>query len=333
MQSDSADEPPGRAEIIGWRDLYTFDPAPAALTPDERRHILGLQANLWTEHVRTTGYADRMLWPRAAIVAEIGWSNPKRDWPSFSARLVEDMRRWQRIGLNFDVTPLEVESDFTASDGAINARLRQPASIGTLRYSVNGSAVSARSPAYSGPLTLKPGSKLAAQAFDGTQPLGSPRRWVISHALPRTRSANEMELCGNAIALRLEDDGPTNGKRIVHWADIMHPCWIWRGAPLSGARRAIAQVGRMPFNFSIGDDIKKITFKPPATPAGELEVRRDGCDGPLIATVPLAAATRTSGVADVSGPITAQQGAHDLCMTFTGRGPDPYWVLDRLTLQ
>jgi hexosaminidase len=142
-----------------------------------------------------------------------------------------------------------------------------------------------------------------------------------------------MELCGNAIALRLEDDGPTNGKRIVHWADIMHPCWIWRGAPLSGARRVIAQVGRMPFNFSIGEDIKKITFKPPATPAGELEVRRDRCDGPLIATVPLAAATRTSGVADVSGPIAAQQGAHDLCMTFTGRGPDPYWVLDRLTLQ
>ena len=65
----------------------------------------------------------------------------------------------------------------------------------------------------------------------------------------------------------------------------------------------------------------------------KIGVRRDGCDGPLIATVPLAAATRTSGVADVSGPITAQQGAHDLCMTFTGRGPDPYWVLDRLTLQ
>src|SRR5256714_6631682 len=79
MQSDSTDEPPGRAEIIGWRDLYNFDPTPSALTPGERRHIVGLQANLWTEHVRTTGYADRMLWPRAAIVAELAWSNPKRD--------------------------------------------------------------------------------------------------------------------------------------------------------------------------------------------------------------------------------------------------------------
>jgi len=333
LQSDSADEPPGRAEIISWRDLYSFDPTPGALSNEERRHIVGLQANLWTEHVRTIQYADRMLWPRAAIIAELAWSNPNKDWRGFSGRLVADMQRWQRMGLSFDVTPLEVEATFTTSDGGITAQLRQPAAIGTLRYNVDGGAVSSRSPAYSVPLTMKPGSKLAAQAFDGTQPLGSPRRWVISDALPRTRSASEMELCGNAIALRLEDDGPTNGKRLVHWADIMHPCWIWRGAPLSGARRVIAQVGRMPFNFSIGEDIKKIVFKPPATPAGELEVRRDGCDGPLIATVLLAAATRTSGVADVSGPIAPQQGSHDLCMTFTGRGPDPYWVLDRLTLQ
>jgi hexosaminidase len=333
MQSDSADEPPGRAEIIGWRDLYNFDPTPGALTSDERRHVLGLQANLWTEHVRTTQYADRMLWPRAAIVAELAWSNPNKDWPGFSARLVADMRRWQRMGLTFDVTPLEAESTFTASNSAITTALRQPAAIGTLRYSVDGSAVSARSPAYSGPLTLKPGATLAAQAFEGTQPLGSPRRWVISDALPRTRSASEMELCGNAIALRLEDDGPTNGKRIVHWADVMHPCWIWRGAPVSRATRVVAQVGRMPFNFAIGDDINKITFKPPATLAGELEVRRDTCDGPLIATVPLASATRTSGVAEVSGSILPQEGAHDLCMTFTQKSVDPYWVLDRLTLQ
>jgi hexosaminidase len=31
--------------------------------------------------------------------------------------------------------------------------------------------------------------------------------------------------------------------------------------------------------------------------------------------------------------LSAQSGAHDLCMTFTQTGPDPFWVLDRLTLQ
>jgi hexosaminidase len=38
-------------------------------------------------------------------------------------------------------------------------------------------------------------------------------------------------------------------------------------------------------------------------------------------------------VADVAGAISVQSDDHDLCMTFTQRGPDPFWVLDRLTLQ
>jgi len=333
MQSASGDEPPGRAEIIDWQQFYGFDPAPAALTSGERRHILGVQANLWTEHVRTTDYADRMMWPRAAIIAEIGWSNPKKDWTEFSPRLVAAMRRWRAMGQGFDVTPLEPLASFSGGDSAISASLHQPAGIGIVRYTTDGSRPSPASPTYAQPLSLRPGSTLIAQAFAGTTPLGTPKRWLIGPGLTRTRTASAMELCTNAIPLRLEDDGPTAGKRLVHWVDVMHPCWIWRAAPLLGARRVVAQVGRLPFNFAIGDDVNKISFRPPTTPAGELEVRRDSCDGPLIATVPLEPATHTSGDAQVTGPIAAQTGAHDLCMTFTQRGPDPFWVLDRLTLQ
>jgi hexosaminidase len=119
----------------------------------------------------------------------------------------------------------------------------------------------------------------------------------------------------------------------VHWVDIMHPCWIWRGAPLDGVRRIVAEVGRLPFNFAVGNDINTIKFEPPATSAGELHVRRDGCDGPIIAVVPLEPATRTSGHTTVSAATETQTGTHDLCMTFTQKGPDPFWVLDRLTLQ
>jgi hexosaminidase len=333
IQSPSGDEPPGRAEIIGWRQFYGFDPSPPGLTPEQRRHILGLQANLWTEHVRTTGYADRMIWPRAAIVAELGWSNPKKDWPEFSQRLVAAMQRWRTMGEGFDVTPLEPLASFAGTSAAITAILQQPAEIGTLRYTLHGSRPSPQSQTYGQPLSLKSGTRLTAQAFLGDQPLGSPKSWLIEPTLLRTRTASEMELCTNAIPLRLEDDGPSVGKRAVHWVDIMHPCWIWRAAPLARATRVVAQVGRLPFNFAVGDDVKKITFRPPATPAGELQVRRDTCDGPLVATIPLEPATHTSGVAEVAGPIAPQTGDHDLCMTFTQRGPDPFWVLDRLTLQ
>jgi hexosaminidase len=333
IQSSSGDEPPGRAEIIDWRQLYEFEPTPKQLTAAERKHILGVQANLWTEHVRTTDYADRMIWPRAAIVAELAWSNPKKDWTDFSRRLVGAMKRWQAIGDGFDLTPLEPLASFSNSDGRTTAVLNQPAGIGRLRYTTGGREPTARSAQYDEPLALRPGTVLTARAFDGDTALGRPKRWLIGPKLFRTRGASEMELCGNAIALRLEDDGPTAGKRLVHWVDVMHPCWIWRGASLSGVRRIVAQVGQLPFNFAIGDDINKIRFPPPATAAGELEVRRDGCDGPLIAKVPLLPATNSSGVTSVHGSIAEQSGTHDLCMTFTQKGIDPFWVLDRLTLR
>jgi hexosaminidase len=332
-QSDSGDEPPGRGEIVSWKRLYEFDPSPSSLTPEQRRHILGLQVNLWTEHVRTTDYADRMMWPRAAILAEIAWSDGTRDWPAFSRRLAGAMAQWSKLGLGFDAVPLSPQPTFTSAPNGITVALRQPAETGTLRYALNGAKLSARSPVYTGPLTLRPGARLSAAAFLGATALGPSRTWNIEASLGRTRAASDMDLCGNAIPLRLEDDGQTAGVRKVHWVDIMHPCWIWRGAPLSGARRIVAEVGRLPFNFSIGEDINKISFARPATAAGELQVRRDGCKGPVIALVPLEGATATTGVAEVSGPLVPEAGFHDLCMTFIQKGVDPFWVLDRLSLQ
>ena len=332
IQSASGDEPPGRGEIISWKELYGFDPLPPGVTQGERHHILGLQANLWTEHVRTTDYADRMIWPRASIVAELAWSNRAKDWTQFSRRLAASMRRSASLGEAFDKSPLDALATFEAADGAILATLGQPASIGTLRYTTDGSSPTARSAEYVHPLRLSYRSVLMAQAFDGAAPLGDAKRWDIGPELLNTRSASQLELCGNAIPLRLEDADRAAAKREIHWVDIMHPCWIWRGAQLSNVRRVEADVARLPFNFSIGDDIKKILFRRPATSAGELQIRRDGCDGPLIATIPLQPVA-TPGRGKVEGTISGESGNHDLCMTFTQNGPDPFWVLDRLTLQ
>jgi hexosaminidase len=331
-QSDSEDEPPGRGETIGWQDFYNFDPAPPSLTVAQRKHILGVQANLWTEHVRTTDYADRMIWPRAAILAEIGWSNPRKDWASFSNRLIAATDRWRAMRLGYDSTPLEPEATFAMNAGGIATSLKQPAAIGTIRYGI-GVAPSLTSPEFSDTVILPAGTTLFAQAFLEDTPLASPQSWLVTADSARTRSASQMELCGNAIPLRLEDDGFTGNVRKVHWTDIMHPCWIWRGASLDGVRGLTAEVGQQPFNFAIGDDVKAIKLDPPATPTGELQVHVDGCDGPLIASIPLGAATLHSGDTEIGGPITAQSGNHDLCMTFTQRELDPFWVLQRLKLQ
>ena len=73
------------------------------------------------------------------------------------------------------------------------------------------------------------------------------------------------------------------GERAVFLVDIMNPCWIYEDADLSEVTAIATSVGQVPFNFQIGDDVKKIPLRAPATRPGELEVRIDGCDGEKIA--------------------------------------------------
>ena len=68
------------------------------------------------------------------------------------------------------------------------------------------------------------------------------------------------------------------------------------------------------------------------TPEGELEVRQGSCAGPVVATLPLAPATKSQGVTILTGAIAGEAGRKDLCFTFTQKAIEPMWVIDRVTL-
>ena len=91
--------------------------------------------------------------------------------------------------------------------------------------------------------------------------------------------SQDLKTCTEKLVLSLEDDAPLAGPRAVFLVDIMNPCWILPGVDLEHGARLTAAVGQVPFNFQIGKDVEAIKLNPPATAAGELEVRVDGCDG------------------------------------------------------
>jgi hexosaminidase len=82
--------------------VYSFEPVPASLTAEEAKHILGGQANLWTEYIPSARKAQYMMFPRASAMAEVLWS-PKaaRDWAGFQARLPFHLDRLTQGGVNF----------------------------------------------------------------------------------------------------------------------------------------------------------------------------------------------------------------------------------------
>jgi hexosaminidase len=96
----AANTQPGRGRVISLEDVYKFDPMPASLAAGNRQHILGLQANIWTEHMRTVERVEYMTFPRAAAVAEVGWSAAgSRSWDGFQSRLPAQMHRYEMVGI------------------------------------------------------------------------------------------------------------------------------------------------------------------------------------------------------------------------------------------
>jgi hexosaminidase len=78
--------------------IYTYDPIPVALTVDEARHVLGAQAQLWTEHIQTSSHLEYMAFPRLVALSEVVWSPRElRDFADFMRRLhlhSDRLRAW-----------------------------------------------------------------------------------------------------------------------------------------------------------------------------------------------------------------------------------------------
>jgi hexosaminidase len=333
-QAATSAEPPGRGNLVRLADIYAFDPVPASLTAAQQVHILGLQANLWTEHVRTEERAAHMAFPRAAAVAELGWSQPgTRDFAGFIARLVPQFARLETLGLRPAPSAFRPDAmeQFDPGSGRVAVTLSNQVNS-EIRYTLDGSDPTAASRLYATPLDLALPARLRARGFHGARALPDEIDRVYDPASVRRRDDNQLKLCSENIALSLEDDAPADGPRAVFLIDIGNPCWIYADAPLDGVAAIEVEVGQLPFNFQIGKDIEKIRFRPPATPAGELEVRAGGCEGERIATLPLAPALSNPAVTRLRGDIAPRTGRTDLCITYTARGPDPLWAIDAVQL-
>jgi hexosaminidase len=92
-QDTAATEPLAIGGFTPVKEVYTYEPVPPQLTPQEATYILGAQTNLWTEYISTPAHAEYMAYPRACALAEVVWSPAKsKDYDNFILRLKAN--RW-----------------------------------------------------------------------------------------------------------------------------------------------------------------------------------------------------------------------------------------------
>lgn len=112
--ADTKDEPLGIGGYVPIEKVYSLKPVPAVLTEEQSKHILGAQANLWTEYIHSSEHVEYMVLPRMAALAEVQWTQPeKKDFKDFTKRLTRLMKFYQRDGFNYAKHVFDLKVDFT----------------------------------------------------------------------------------------------------------------------------------------------------------------------------------------------------------------------------
>ena len=86
--------------------VYTFDPIPPQLTPEEAKHILGAEGQMWSDYRPKEELIEAHVYPRGCALIELIWSDPRpRDWDEFVKRLEIHLQRLKVLNVKY--TPLK----------------------------------------------------------------------------------------------------------------------------------------------------------------------------------------------------------------------------------
>ncbi|HET9425226.1 MAG TPA: family 20 glycosylhydrolase, partial [Gemmatimonadaceae bacterium] len=179
-QGDPRTEPLAIGGFLPLERVYEFEPVPDSLTPDQARRILGAQANVWSEYLKTPAAVEYTAWPRALALAEVVWSpRESRSWESFSARLPHALASLDRLGVGYRLPDVSgLNGDRLTLSSSVRVALGSVIPGSEIRYTTDGSDPTAQSALYRAPITIpvdERGVRVTARAFAPNGRASSPR--------------------------------------------------------------------------------------------------------------------------------------------------------------
>ena len=175
VQGDAAQEPRGTAHMATLEQVYDYSVTPRGLPQAAGAHVLGAQADVWTEHIATADHLFFMMLPRALALAENVWTpRPRKSWDSFVARLPAQLEWLDAHGYPFRIPNAAFalsggRTVFEAVPGHVQAvrawtvaptvtvALSVPLNGAVVRFTADGTAPSVSARAYRGPFSMAVG--------------------------------------------------------------------------------------------------------------------------------------------------------------------------------
>lgn len=183
-------EPLGIGGYVPVEKVYSLEPISSELTPEQAKHIIGAQANLWTEYIPTFSHAQYMELPRLAAMSEVQWTEPsQKDYDYFTKRLPQLIAQYKNQGYNYAKHVFDVRGELKA-DPIAEAIVATFSTIddAPIYYTLDGTNPTINSHRYTKPVVLQESAVIKAQVI---RPNGeSSRVWADSVSFNKATSAN-----------------------------------------------------------------------------------------------------------------------------------------------
>lgn len=339
VQSNLADEAAGRIPVRTLQDIYTFQPVPATLNATQAAHVLGAQVNVWTEHMPTMQHVEHAVFPRLDALSEVVWTPAtERHWKDFLSRLPAQLERYRAQHVTYADSAFEpvinVDVNAALKHGDATVSLSNQAVYGTIHYTTDGRAPDANAPAYRAPFSVKwPVTIEAATYADDGSLLATARTRVLDRLHLLSRRGVELPNCpGSDFRLRVQPMPDATSMLPVYAINVFDACQQYPAAPLDGISGIRVEAVRLVRNYALAHEQRQVVQPPHSTRYGELVVRRDRCDGPTLATMPLPAPSPANRRFTLAARLSPQHGKHTLCLLFTAPVDGPLYALAQVEL-
>ena len=184
-QADPKTQPYAIGGYAPIKRVYSYNPVPTdSLTEEEGKHIMGVQANTWTEYMPNEEHLEYMMFPRALALAEVAWSPQEiRSWDEFKPRMNAHIPILKRLGINTFTLSDEIEATMEVDTlkkeivVALDAE-KYPVEI---RYTKDGSVPTAASAIYEGPIVVKDSAHIQAAIFKDGELQGKPTEKKVDY--------------------------------------------------------------------------------------------------------------------------------------------------------
>jgi len=147
--------------------VYSYNPLPRELTPEQQKHIMGVGANMWTEYITTPEKAEYMLFPRFMAAAEVAWTPAAlKSYEAFLPRMGQQFARLDAKKINYRVPePLGLDSASVVKQGnkaVLTLRTLVPGS--QIRYTLDGKMPDETTELYTKPFTVPQNRQITVRA-------------------------------------------------------------------------------------------------------------------------------------------------------------------------